>query len=347
MSVSDSTTCAHCRLSVSTSSSSIKTALGDYDDEFLSHHEDTMEDTVERLVFEGLELVLEGTRTLESHVSEYMIKREMTPLQEKFNALTIVPNVIYCMYVLLSGSWLSEEEVEIARNFFATGRRGGRGSNEQWLNLGARFGLGRSASLNDYVTPTRCISSSLFPRLHALPPLPLVAIALGICLHAPFSFLYHWVYARSLPPGFSRINHWSRRMDHAFIHVCTFFLSFGASGRWDVFWVNFLYNMDCIYRQFETNVRPGRNKIRILIATFLCTLPILSDGNVSQFLNLWAVFLVAAWFFASYPIGGWSHSAFHIVLWLLPPILMDGAIELPASQAALKVAAECAVSISA
>jgi len=335
---SDSTTVAAHRaaLSVSSSSSSINTFEDNYDrDDFLSQHEDA----VERLMFDGLELVLEGTRTLECHVSEYMSKREMTSFQEKINALTIIPNVVWCAYFLLSGSWLSEEEMERAGNSSETTTI----TDGQWLDLG-RDGSVKSFQYDFF--PTRCLSNPMFPKLYAMPPLPLLAIAFGLIVHAPFSFLYHWVYARRLPPGFSRINHWSRRLDHAFIHVCIFLLSFGATGRWDVFWVNFVYTLDCVYRQFETNVRPGRNKIRILIALFLCTLPILSSGNIALFLHVWTVLLIAGWFFVSYPIGGWSHSAFHVVLWLLPPVLMNGAIGLPASQAALKNAAKCAVSIT-
>lgn len=122
------------------------------------------------------------------------------------------------------------------------------------------------------------------------------------------------------------------------------FFSYGTSGREDVFWVNSIYNLDCIYRHFETNVKPGRNKIRMMIAMVGCTLPILVRGDTVNFINIWVVLLIAGWFFVLYPIGGWSHAVFHLVLWLVPPILMNTALHLPASEASLKVATQCAVS---
>lgn len=320
--VSDSTTRAHRAFSIGTSSSS-NSSFEDYENDFGSQHEDTME----RHTFEGLEHVLKGTRTTECRVSEYMNKREMTSIQEKVNALTIIPNVVYCMYFLLSGSWLSADQIKALTN-----------GDELWLDLG----------LNEATKPsflsTGCFSSSLFPHLYAIPPLPLIAIAFGICVHAPFSMVYHWVYARTLPPGFSRINHWSRRFDHIFLHVCSAFLSYGTSGRQDIFWVNSVYNLDCIYRQFETKVRPGRNKIRILIAVFGYTLPILARGDTVNFINIWAIHFIAALFFILYPIGGWSHTIFHLVLCVGPPILMNSALLLPSSVATLKMATQCAMS---
>lgn len=123
--VSDSTTHAHYPFSISTSSSSIS-SFDDCEDRSVSHHEDTME----RLIFEGLELVLDGAQaienTIECHLSEYMKKREMTSAQEQANAITILPNVVYCLYFLLSGSWLSDDRIEASGNM----------EEIQWLDLG-------------------------------------------------------------------------------------------------------------------------------------------------------------------------------------------------------------------
>lgn len=324
--VSDSTTHAHYPFSISTSSSSIS-SFDDCEDRSVSHHEDTME----RLIFEGLELVLDGAQaienTIECHLSEYMKKREMTSAQEQANAITILPNVVYCLYFLLSGSWLSDDRIEASGNM----------EEIQWLDLG-----GNVPAKSSFFSK-RCLASSLFPHLYATPPLPLIAIAFGICIHAPFSMIYHWEYARKLPPGFSRINHWSRRFDHAFIHVCTTFLSYGTTGRQDVFWVNLIYNLDCVYRQFEKKVQPGRNKIRILIALFGFTLPMLSHGDIEHFISIWVILVVSGWFFVSYPIGGWSHAAFHLILCFLPPVLMHTALHLPAAEVAFEVATKCAM----
>ena len=141
----------------------------------------------------------------------------MTPLQEKFNAWTIIPNVFYCMYFLTSGKWLSEESIDMAQfemgDFIQEGDV--RVNDESLLHM---FGL-----------EEKCIST-YFPNMHALPPLPLLAIALGITLHAPWSFLYHYNCATILPPDTSRIEHWSRRMDHSMIHVASALMSYGTSG---------------------------------------------------------------------------------------------------------------------
>ncbi len=49
----------------------------------------------------------------------YLDKRVMTPMQERVNALTILPNLFYCIYFVLAGCWLSSEELENARHSVA------------------------------------------------------------------------------------------------------------------------------------------------------------------------------------------------------------------------------------
>merc|ERR1712157_196734 len=181
------------------------------------------------------------------------------------------------------------------------------------------------------------------PNLYALPPLPVVAIFIGIALHAPFSFFYHYNCATFLPPGIARIEHWSRRMDHSMIHVASAFLSYGTSGQRNYFLLNVIYNLDCVYRQFERRVRPKRNKLRIGISILLYTLPVLSRGDFHLFAQLWIIFFISAWFFAKYPIKGWSHSAFHFTISLIPYFLLQEACKLPASQPQIITAARCAI----
>ena len=241
----------------------------------------------------------------------------MTPLQERMNAITVMPGAFYCFLFLLSGSWLKqslEDEVQ-----------------EDLLN-GSEIPIHESG----------CISSSWFPHLHAMPPLPVVAGAFGIILHAPFSFLYHWHYAHRLPPGLPRTTHWSRRMDQVMIHACSASMAYATSGRWDFFMANLLYNLDCIYRQLQHRVRPKRNQVRILISMVAYTIPILRRGDIALYGQVWALFGLGCWMFAAYPFGGWSHSAFHVVLAFVPPLLMTSAIDLPASQNQLRLAAQCA-----
>lgn len=264
----------------------------------------------------------------------YAESREMTPIQEKINALTVVPNPIYCIFYLLSGKWLSEEAISLAHDEMIS-----TPSDQDWLDAADQFTLLSFLGIDT----TRCITNPLLPSLYSLPPFPVMAVALGITLHAPFSFIYHWYYTHRLPPGSARMNHWSRRMDQSFIHVCSACMAYGTSGRWNFFWVNALYNLDCIYRQFKRRVYPRRNKIRLYISIIAYTLPIVRRGETILFLKLWTLFVLSGWLFAKYPIKGWSHSAFHIVVAFVPPLLMKAASGLAASEAHINVAARCAV----
>lgn len=253
----------------------------------------------------------------EMDVDKYMADREMTPLQERLNAITVIPGAFYCLLFLLSGLWLNKGLEDEAREEIL-------GSN--------------------YVLPDKssCISLSWLPRFYALPPLPVAAVAFGIILHAPFSFLYHWHYSHRLPPGLPRTAHWSRRMDQAMIHVCSASMAYATSGGWDFFVINLFFNLESIYRLFGAKVRPRRNKIRLLISVVAYTIPIIKRGDFFLFGEIWFLLATAFWFFGLYPIGGWSHSVFHIILAFVPPLLMEAAMNLPASQGQMRVAAQCA-----
>lgn len=253
----------------------------------------------------------------ELDVEKYMAGREMTPFQERMNAVTVVPGAFYCIMVLLSGSWLSKTIIE------------GNKYEQDVMDVN---------TFDD----SQCISWAWLPHLHALPPLPPVAVAIGIVFHAPFSFIYHWKYAHRLPPGLARTTHWSRRMDQAMIHFCCACMSYATSGKLDFFFVNFLYNADCFVRQFFKRVQPRRNQVRIGISVAAYTIPILRREEFLLYSKLGVLFVICGWLFRSYPIGGWSHSAFHIVLAFVPPMLMTAALELPASQNQLRVAVQCA-----
>ncbi len=247
-------------------------------------------------------------------LQQYMAKREMTATQEKWNALTMIPSPLYCIYFLLAGRWLDPSLVQ-----------------EVLVDASYR-----------YEVPEGCLAAQSWHNMPALPPLPVLAAAFGIIFHAPFSFLYHWKYAHSLPPGAARTTHWSRRMDQAMIHFASACMSYATSGSWDFFVANCLFNADCMYRQFKTRVRPRRNKIRIIISILAYTIPIFRRGDAELFLKLWLVLLISGWLFIHYPIGGWSHAAFHLTIAFAPPLLMLAALDLPASQEALTRAAQCA-----
>jgi hypothetical protein len=168
----------------------------------------------------------EGTRNNEDfNVTAYMESRAMTPFQEFMNAVTMIPNPIYCWYYIFSGLW---------------------------INPSIHF------DLSPLVDDTFCIKSIWFPKMNSLPPTTIIAVAIGITLHAPFSFIYHYKYAHSLDST-QRILHWSRRMDHSAIHACVAILSYATSASWMYFLLNIFFNAYCIFYQFQSKVR-----------TFLC-----------------------------------------------------------------------------
>jgi len=256
-------------------------------------------------------------------LQQYMAKREMTATQERWNALTMIPSPVYCLYFLATGAWVNPSMVSEAKQ------------EMDYFNMG-------SEGLSGQLEGISCVRTGLLD-IPAIPPLPVLAVAFAIVSHAPFSFLYHWRYAHTLPAGAPRTTHWSRRMDQSMIHVASAFLSYATSGSWDFFLANVLFNAECIYRQFKHKVRPRRNKIRILISVVSFTIPMIQRGDLETFVTFWAIIFVSGWLFVQYPLGGWSHSAFHLVVTLIAPLLLAAARELPASQDQLRVAATCSV----
>jgi len=157
-------------------------------------------------------------------LSKHMENRAMTPSQERWNAITMLPSPIFCTYYILAHLWVSQD------------------LNNQFLDV-------------EDIDVSKCIQSEWFRNLAAMPPNPIMAVMIGICLHAPFSYIYHWKCANHLAPGLPRLTHWSRRMDHAMIHVASTFFSYATSGSLEYLFVNVLFNADCIYQQFREKVR--------------------------------------------------------------------------------------------
>jgi hypothetical protein len=71
------------------------------------------------------------------------------------------------------------------------------------------------------------------------------------------------------------------------------------------------------------------------------TIPILYHGDRDLFARCWIVLLIGGYTFISYPFRGWSHSVFHLVLCLLPPLLMESSLRLETSQPFLQTAMQC------
>lgn len=266
-------------------------------------------------------------------------KRAMSSLQERWNAITMIPAMVYGIYFILAGCWITSEQIEFARSSYEF-QDAQSSSLGRWI-FSARNLLGGAQDF-DTDASDGCISISWLPHLHALPPLPLIAGAMGVVVHAPFSMLYHWTYATKLHPS-KRLEHWSRRLDHAFIHFASACMAYATSGNIQYFLINAVYNLDCAYRQFEEKVRPRRNQVRITISILMYILPVLHRGYYGDFAQLMLIFSLSGWFFITYPIGGWSHAMFHVVVAFLPHVIMVSSCKLPISQQQIELAAQCAV----
>ena len=202
----------------------------------------------------------------------FLAERVMTPNQERFNAVTMIPGMMFSLYFILAGCWITacdrQDDADMALEAF--------GNDHGWRG--------------SFV----CMSSSELPSLMAFPPSPVVAAAVGTLVHSPISINYHWWYATSLDPSY-RIKHWSRRLDHAFIHFYSACAAYATSGRVDFFLLNAAFNMDCAYRQFEEKVRPRRNLYRIASSILLSVLPVLVYRHYFLFLQIFVIFAVSGW----------------------------------------------------
>jgi hypothetical protein len=127
------------------------------------------------------------------------------------------------------------------------------------------------------------------------------------------------------------------------IHFISATMSYATSGSFHFFMANLLFNLDCMYRQLDRQVRPRRNQVRIGISMMAYMIPLLNRGELFLFAKLMVVVVTAGWFFLAYPVGGWSHSIFHLVIAMLPPLVMTESINLLASQDQIRLAAQCAV----
>lgn len=246
--------------------------------------------------------------------SDYIARRIMSATQERWNGYTVLPSSLFCLWYCLSGAW-------------------------KWLFTNNMYSSSSFVSDVDQAS-MHCDAVSSAP--FSLPPLPVMAVALGVILHAPFSFVYHWHFCVILPPGQARFDHWSRRLDQSFIHVASAFLSFGTSGSSVYFLCNAIYNGSCLLRLMRAKTAtPVQTQLRILISMILYSAPLITRGEIQAFFWLWVVLSLSVFFFVTYPIRGWSHCAFHIVVGLAPPILLHSASTLEMSQKFIMQAAQC------
>mmetsp|Transcript_10959 Transcript_10959/g.14700 ORF Transcript_10959/g.14700 Transcript_10959/m.14700 type:complete len:339 (-) Transcript_10959:107-1123(-) len=233
---------------------------------------------------------------------EIMMNRAMSPTQEIWNGLTMIPNLLFSIYYLYTTQWIPDE------------LKGG--------------------IAHDDVSEEETCS--------LLPPMTILAAVAGIAIHLPFSVYFHWCCACTLAPGIERLEHWSRRADQAGIHLVSALWSYSTSGSLPYFAMAALFNGVCMRKHFEKEISVSGNRNRILMAVFLYLLPMLWRGEFLLFFSTFLVIVGGFGSFAFSPIGSWSHCLFHVVFFLLPPCIFAASMTLPMNQEYAALAARCA-----
>ncbi len=250
---------------------------------------------------------LQKQKEAEEELARRAYKRQMTSNQELWNALTMIPTPTYCLYFCLSGQWLTQNDIDQVVT-----------SNSAIADWGLLSSGGSSS----------CIQSSYLPNLHTIPPLTVLAMTIAACLHSPCSMYYHLLCAYKLPPGPKRMDHWARRLDQAMIHFMSFMFAFATSANSDYFLITMAFNIDCMYRLFQKGMRPKQTLYRMIAAFFIPVAPLVFRGEWWIVMKLVIIYGISGWLFSAYPLGGWSHGAFHLVCFLSNPILIRSSLGL-------------------
>ncbi len=90
------------------------------------------------------------------------------------------------------------------------------------------------------------------------------------------------------------------------------------------------FNIDCMYRLFQKGMRPKRTLYRMIGAFFIPVLPLIYRQEWWCVVQLVVIYVIGGWLFSTYPFGGWSHGAFHLVIFLGNPILIRSSLVLDA-----------------
>ena len=75
-------------------------------------------------------------------------------------------------------------------------------------------------------------------------------------------------------------------------------------------------------------IYPRRNKLGVLFSIVLYLAPLVARGEFGVLLQAVGIVVVGGFCFALYPLGGWSHAVFHLVMALLPAIILEAALRL-------------------
>jgi hypothetical protein len=265
-------------------------------------------------------------KKLEAELAHRAEKRRMTFSQEIWNAVTMIPTPAIGIYFVLAGKWLTEADILRANEDFVSGP------------LPDSSGL-----FSAFTDDNGCISSTYFPNMHAPPPITTIAVVMGYLLHSPCSVYYHLLCAFVLPQGVKRMDHWSRRLDQAMIHVMGLFCAYGMSGSTNFGLAVMAFSLDSMYRLLYGIPRPKRILVRMIVAFLIPLLPVAVYGQYWEVMQFFVIFGCAGWLFSTYPFGGWSHGTFHLVAAISNPIQLALSTKLLASEGAIQVAARCAV----
>jgi len=254
--------------------------------------------------------------------------RHMTSTQEFWNGITMLLPLLVCLHYVLSGKWVTDADIR---------------ATEESMDSTFLLNLNQNNNKADLADAVGCIQSKMFPKLYAVPPIATLCIVIGFFVHSPFALYYHFACAFQLPPGLIRLDHWSRRMDQAMIHVLGMFWSYGLSGNLIYSLALIAFNADCIYRLWQKDIRPKSsfNRQIILIGSWL--LPLLMRGEWLEFFLIAIIYAIGGWIFAGYPFGGWSHTILHFVLILSNPIFLASSAKLSTSKESITIAATCAL----
>jgi len=253
-------------------------------------------------------------------ISKPIKNRDMNPLQEVTNGCTMVVSAIAIMYNLLSYDWLNVVVKEVnAHPVDNNVERRSCGGMLSFLPLPV---LGRGIVL---VWPI---------------PVPILAIVAGVLIQVRFSFVYHTCYATRLN-GSKRIEHWSRRADFCCIHIATSLFSYALTVSFPYFLLSLVLTLESCYKQFEPVVNPRRNLFRVVLSILFYLVPAFINASSNQLCRLLVLYPIVTWLFVVYPLGLWSHSMFHLLIMLIPPILMEIVVELPSVQEEVALFSRC------
>jgi hypothetical protein len=135
---------------------------------------------------------LDDTKKTKKHkkkefdAKRFLENRVMSPLQEACNAVTMLPQMIYSAYFVLSGCW-TNGATEMATQVYVDLHE-----SNNWMTrfLGDEYRWAENLG---------CINHPVFPHLTALPPPAVLMVAFAGIVHPIFSVVFHW-YCMRLEP---------------------------------------------------------------------------------------------------------------------------------------------------